>query len=215
MKNNILRKRISIVAVSAMLMGVMTGCGEMSNVPINPFTQGRDKLNFNAVIPEDSDGDGTGYIFSAGSVFKPVAKESMYENKNGWSVKYDPENFLLYENGPVTTFVYMGESAGTNMVTVTYTSGQSAEGLIDEIGRPYGDKANYAQGVFPGTEDAGYFVSVDPDTEGSGSYMSAVARDYKDGVLVFECDGHMGEDEFDNMEVSDALANIVDSVQFS
>ena len=93
--------------------------------------------------------------------------------------------------------------------------GQKAEGLIDELGKPYGDKAYYTQGVFPGTEDAGYFVSVAPDTKGSGSYMSAVARDYKDGVLVFEFDGHMGEDEFNNMEVSDALSLIIDSVQFS
>ena len=45
--------------------------------------------------------------------------------------------------------------------------------------------------------------------------MSAAARDYKYGALVFEVCGHMGEDEFNNMEVSDALAGIIDSVQFS
>ena len=58
-------------------------------------------------------------------------------------------------------------------------------------------------------------VTIAPDKEGSGFCMSATARDYKDGALVFESFEHMGEDEFNNIEVSDALASIIDSVQFS
>ncbi len=87
---------------------------------------------------------------------------------------------------------------------------------INEIGKPYGGKAYYTQGIFPGTDDAkGYYVTIAPDKEGSGFCMSAAARDYKDGALVFESFEHMGEDEFNNIEVSDALASIIDSVQFS
>ncbi len=44
--------------------------------------------------------------------------------------------------------------------------------------------------------------------------MTAIARDDMEGVLVFELDGHMGNDEENNMAVSDALAGIIDSLEF-
>ena len=73
----------------------------------------------------------------------------------------------------------------------------------------------YKNPTFLGNEDiTGYWVSTPVDTEGSGSYMTAVARDYMDGALVFELTGHMSGDEMLDIEVSDYLADIIDSVQF-
>ncbi len=139
----------------------------------------------------------------------------VYTDANGWTVKYDPDLFALNEGGSETTFVYMGESAGTNMITVTYTVDNNAEGTIKEMGEAYGADGYYNAGVCPGTEnETAYYVSFNPDTEGSGAYMTAFARDYMDGALVFRLDGHMGEDEEMNMAVSDALAGIVDSLEF-
>ena len=60
----------------------------------------------------------------------------------------------------------------------------------------------------------GYWVVVAPDTEGSGACMTAMARDDMDGSLVFEMDEHMGNDEMQNIEVSDALAAVIDSLEF-
>ncbi len=141
--------------------------------------------------------------------------ESVYRDANGWSVKYDASLFNVNEGGPVTTFVYMGESAGTNMLTATYTIDNKGEAAIKEVGSAYGDKADYFEGTFPGTEDVkGYWVSVPVDYEGSGAYMTAVARDYMDGALIFQLDGHMGSDEENNMAVSDALAAVIDSLEF-
>ena len=216
MKTGILRKGISMMAVAAMTMALLIGCGERANVPVNPFTKERDILDFDAIYTmNETSGSGTLATY-AGNLFTPAKREALYNSKNGWSVKYDPEMFMLYEDGPVVNFVYMGESAGTNMITVTYTTEKNAQKAINDIGKPYGKEAYYTQGIFPGTEDEkGYYVNTAPDTKGSGSYMSAAARDYKDGALVFEVCGHMGEDEFNNMEVSDALAGIIDSVQFS
>ncbi len=139
----------------------------------------------------------------------------VYTDANGWSVKYDPELFALNQAGPETFFVYMGESAGTNMITVTYTVDNKAEAAIQELGASYGENGLYNAGVCPGTEnETGYWVTFNPDTEGSGAYMTAFARDYMDGALIFRLDGHMGEDEEMNMAVSDALASIVDSLEF-
>ncbi|WP_028234928.1 hypothetical protein [Pseudobutyrivibrio sp. MD2005] len=139
----------------------------------------------------------------------------VYTDANGWSVHYNPELIQVNEGGPITTFVFTGESAGTNMITVTYTVDDNAEGIIKTLGEPYGDAVTYSEGTFPGTEDVkSYWVQSAPSTDGSGLYMTAVARDYMDGALVFEFTEHMGEDEEQNYLVSDTLAEIIDSIEF-
>ena len=166
------------------------------------------ELVFEPVVGADAD------TFQAEN-FVNAPEESVYHDPNGWSVKYDSNLFAVNQGGPVTTFVYMGESAGTNMLTATYTTDNKAEAAIKELGEAYGDKASYIEGIFPGTEDVkGYWVSIPVDYEGSGSYMTAVARDYMDGALIFELDGHMGNDEENNMAVSDSLAMVIDSLTF-
>ena len=49
------------------------------------------------------------------------SESSVYRDANGWSIEYDASKFEITPGGPVTTIVYTGESAGTNMITVTYT----------------------------------------------------------------------------------------------
>ena len=135
MKTGILRKGISMMAVAAMTMALLTGCGERANVPVNPFTKERDILDFDAIYTmNETSGSGTLATY-AGNLFTPAKREALYNSKNGWSVKYDPEMFMLYEDGPVVNFVYMGESAGTNMITVTYTTEKNAQKAINEIGK--------------------------------------------------------------------------------
>ena len=143
-------------------------------------------------------------------------EDYLYSNANGWTIKYDPDRFVINEGGPVTTIVYVGECAGTNMITATYTVDKNAQEAIKELGENYGDvEPYYSEGPFPGTEDVkGYWVSISPDTEGSGAYMTAMARDYMDGALIFEITGHIGNDEDNNMEVSDYLSAVIDSLQF-
>ena len=141
--------------------------------------------------------------------------QSVYKDPNGWSVKYDASLFEVTQEEGQVFFVYTGESAGTNMVTATYTVDNKAEDAIKKLGENYGDTAEYSTAPFPGAEDVdGYWVNVPVDTEGSGAYMTAMARDYMEGALIFEIDGHQGEDDEMNMAVADALAGIIDSLTF-
>ena len=141
--------------------------------------------------------------------------QSVYKDPNGWSVKYDASLFEVTQEEGQVFFVYTGESAGTNMVTATYTVDNKAEDAIKKLGENYGDTAEYSTAPFPGAEDVdGYWVNVPVDTEGSGAYMTAMARDYMEGALIFEIDGHQGEDDEMNMAVADALAGIIDSLTY-
>jgi hypothetical protein len=142
-------------------------------------------------------------------------ENSVYHDANGWSVKYDATKFEINQSGPQVFIVYTGDCAGSNLITVTYTVDNKAEEAIKELGKAYGDKAEYTEWPFPGVSDVtGYNVSVPVDKEGSGSYMTAFARDYMDGALIFETDGHDGNDEEMNTEVHAALTGVLNSLTF-
>ncbi|RKM61421.1 hypothetical protein D6855_05880 [Butyrivibrio sp. CB08] len=144
-----------------------------------------------------------------------AVEQGVYEDANGWSVKYDPEVITVNNGGPISTFVYTGESAGTNMITASYNVDSDAKTAIDELAKEWGSAAQTHESVFPGTEDVtGYWAMLLPSSEGSGLYETAIARDYMDGYLLFEVTGHNCGDDSIDIPVSDALAGIIDSIEF-
>ncbi len=185
------------------------------------------KSDNNGIISGEFDNDGNELLFEQLENIDPEGFDAMnyanahnevaYTDPNGWRVKYDPDNFAVNSDDNIVSFVYLGESAGTNMITATYVTGKDAETTINDLANSWGaDITNKARSIFPGTEDIdGYWAYVVPMSDGSGLYMTAVARDYKDGTLIFELTGHNGEDDDMNMEVSDSLAMIIDSLEFA
>ena len=140
-------------------------------------------------------------------------EDSVYHDANGWSIKYDANLFEITPGGPETFIVYQGEAAGTSMITVTYTVESGAEEAIKKLGESWGDATTYSRAPFPGAEYAvGYWASLEPAEGGSGMYETAIGRDYIDGALIFDMVGHNGEDDDMNMEVSDRMAGIIDSI---
>ena len=145
-----------------------------------------------------------------------AGKDLVYHDANGWSVRYDPDLFTVNGGGPLVTFVYTAESAGTNMITASYNVDKDAKSAINDLAKEWGDKTEVYEGVFPGTDDVtGYWANLAPEKDSSGLYSTAVAVDYMDGYLMFELTGHnSGNDEAD-MAVSDALAGVIDSLEFT
>ena len=136
-------------------------------------------------------------------------------NGTGWSIKYDPEYFDITQDGPMVAIVYTGESAGTNMILVTYDIETDGKGARDQRAESWGEKTTKSDAIFPGTEDVpGYWAILPPAEEGSGLYMTSISRDYMDGSLTFELTGHNSGNEELDMEVSDRLALIIDSLTF-
>ncbi len=195
---------------------------------------GEGELEEDFIVTKDDNGVIYGYFEDVSDlelVFEPVEgvtpdtfnaenyvngpENSIYRDANGWSIKYDATRFDVDKDDDKVTFVYMGESAGTNMITATYIADKKAADAVKVLGKAYGKDASYSEAPFINGDDVtGYWVSTTPDTEGSGAYMTAVARDYRGGALLFELNGHMGNDEDNNMEVSDALAEVLDSLEF-
>ncbi|WP_026518238.1 hypothetical protein [Butyrivibrio sp. MC2021] len=139
-----------------------------------------------------------------------------YEDPNGWSVTYNAAKMSVTQQNNMVFFVYTGESAGTNMITVTYEPSVSAKDAVDEMVKSWGsDNATQNESIFPGTEDVtGYWAMLPPAAEGSGYYESVIARDYMEGSLIFETTGHNCGDDALDMAVSDELVLIIDSITF-
>lgn len=155
--------------------------------------------------------------FSAQNYINSFAGESLvYEDANGWSVKYDPSVIEVNQGGSVTTFVYTGECAGTNMITASYEVGTDAKTAVADKAKAYGDGATTSEAPFPGAEDVtGYWAMTAPSTEGSGLVETVVARDYMDGYLMFEMTAHNSGDDAIDIPVSDALSAVIDSLTFN
>lgn len=142
-------------------------------------------------------------------------EDFVFDHSNGWRVRYNPNCIEVNGNGPVTTFVYTGECAGTCMITASYGIENDAKAAADAIAKEWGDKATVNECVFPGTENVkGYYVYLPSEEPGVGLTMSAFFRDYMDGYLEFEFTTHnSGNDEID-IPVSDALSAIIDTLEF-
>ena len=142
-------------------------------------------------------------------------EDFVYDSPYNWRVRYNPDVIEINQNGPVTTFVYTGDCAGTCMITATYNL-EDAETAIKAIGDSWGTDTKYSESIFPGTEDVTCYNAMMPVTEetGSGLYMSALWRDMMDGSITFEFTVHNSGDDAIDIPVSDALSAIIDSIEF-
>ncbi|MCR5106925.1 MAG: hypothetical protein K6B28_02070, partial [Lachnospiraceae bacterium] len=145
-------------------------------------------------------------------------EEGEYISPDGWSVKYPVPDVAANEIDEHTaSFVYMGECAGTNMVTISYVEGKQPEEAMTEITEAWGDGDDIirTEGVFPGTYDKwGYWRALPTAEEGSGYNETLIGGEYNGGALLFDIIGHNGEDEEQNMLVGDTLAYIIDSIKY-
>ncbi len=192
------------------------GAGESADV----FTV--EALENRAVIGAFSDGKTLVFLpvddadpdsFSAENYINAKKGEDfVYVDANGWSVKYDPSCIAVNGGGPLTTFVYTGECAGTCMVSVSYDVGKDAKTAIEDTAKEWGDQAQITERPFPVAGDKNaYWVDANPGVTGPGMYEMAVALDHMDGYLLVDIITHVGGDDAIDIPVSDALEEIIDT----
>lgn len=196
---------ISVAIVGAMAVAACTGCGsaETETVQIEqeqiPLTD-----SVEAVVEEAADED-----------MEFTMQDEEYTDANGWSLRYDPNVISVNQGGPVSTFVYTGDCAGTCMMTSTYDVTMDGETAAEELAKSWGDEAKITECIFPGTADvSGYYVYLPPMEGGSGLVQDAFVRDYMDGYLTLEFTIHNCGDDMIDIPVSDAFAYMVDTLQF-
>lgn len=141
---------------------------------------------------------------------------AVYEDANGWNVKYNPTKFDIMTQNAITVFTYVGEGGGANMVTASYNANMTVQEKIEDLKEVYGEGSTSFEGIFPGTEDiTGYWVSSPVYADNPRLHRTAILREYMDGYLMFEVIGQLSGDEKIDTEISDYLAEIIDSITFA
>ncbi len=145
------------------------------------------------------------------------AADDTYMSTDGWSVKYDPELIQVNEAEDFVDFVYIGESAGTNMISISCKDESDPQKVLKDLTANWGSEEDilYTESFFPGTENGwGFWATLQNSGEGSGLVETAIAVEYNEKVLLCENIAHITGDEALDMEVSDCLAMIIDSITF-
>lgn len=144
----------------------------------------------------------------------PEVKEETYKSKDGWTVKYNSALVNVNEGDDGVSFVYTGESAGTNMLTISYIKDKMPQEVLGEVTADWDDeKTVRTEGYFAG-ENWAYFRNLISE-DGSGLNESFIAAEYNDGVILVEGISHTNADSDDeDYTVSDTMANIIDSIDF-
>ena len=218
------KKMLLCASLSALMLG-LAGCGggQNSNSDTSggttPVQQGSSETGSNQ--QENGTGSSSGAqdasSANSGSTSGTGASQETgtYQSMDGWTVQYNADLIEVSEvDDHTVSFVYIGDSAGTNMVTVQYIPDQQPAESLYELTSEWGDleAIERSEGFFPGTEDKwGYWRTF---SAAEGLSLTAIAGEYNGGVLLFDVTNHIGNDDAQNMSVSAALERIIDSITY-
>jgi len=145
-------------------------------------------------------------------------KELTYESKDGWKIKYNPDLFIMSEGdkGEVS-FSYQGESAGSNVITISYHKGKMpTEVLYEKTANVDDSKISRSEGWFGGTyPNWSYTRDIAPDKEGSGLGEIYTGIEHNGGTLLVDVLYHRDLDEERNMDTSDQISGVLGTLEFT
>ena len=139
-----------------------------------------------------------------------------YESSDGWSVSYDSSYFELIEDDAVY-FKYTGEAEGTNQISVMYypdkmpdevltiAISKDTDGEIPEHTR--------REGYFAGRTDVWSMIDSMDSVIFSDATEDFIGVERNGGTLLIQITTKKQEDEDTAIQVSDALASVVDSFE--
>ncbi len=162
----------------------------------------------------DWDAETKTVVINTETPVKTEEKEETYKSNDGWSVKYNSDLINVNEDEEGVSFVYIGESAGTNMLKISYIKDKMPQEVLGEVTADWNaEKTIRKEGYFAGDNWA-FLADIEPEG-GSGLYQGFTAAEYNDGTLLVERIAHVGENtEDEDTLVSDTIANVIDSIEF-
>lgn len=138
---------------------------------------------------------------------------------DGWRVVYNAKTIEAMEvDEHAQQFVYIGDSAGTNMVEIRYIKDKQPEEVLYDLTSTWTsdlEEVTRTEGIFPGTDDKwGYWRELPASEDGSRLGQTAIAGEFNGGVLLFTVTSHMSGNEEIDMAVSDAISGVIDSITY-
>ena len=200
MRKQKLQKAIVMTGLVAVMAGSLAGCGKEDS----------EKKETTAATTEATE-EVTEATEEATKDDADSNEVLEYKDAKGWSVSYKPSIIALNELDNGASFVYIGESAGTNMLTISYIEGKEPQEVLTEITDTWGEgiqeDISRSESFLPGTEDKwGFWRTYENNC--------VIAGEYNDGVILFELNLHDSDDEDMSMTISDTLSEILNSIKY-
>lgn len=140
---------------------------------------------------------------------------AVYDSDDGWSITYNPNEMRLNEQDDSVDFVYLGESSGTDMVSISYVADKMPQEVLYEKTQDIDPSlVTRDEGIFGSTEAWAFTYSVSA-TEGSGLSEQFSGIEHNGGTLLIDILTHGEVDEARGEAVSDAIATLVDTLVFT
>ena len=208
-----MKKKLLMMVMGVAAVAALTACGAQAQ-PAAPAPTETQPAATEAAAPETA---ATEAATEEAAQEQGSAKEEIYASEVGWVVRYDPSVIEVNSIGDPemeVDFVYTGECAGTCMLAIKFDQDHLPDAVIDDIKKQY-DDVNVTGGFFPGTTDKwGYWVSPKMEEGEDGFSEEFIVGEYSNGTLIFDFVIHKsGDDEID-IPVSDALAMVIDSIEY-
>ena len=155
-------------------------------------------------------------LFTAGCGKTVNAKtaDMTYKSDQGWAVKYDPSQVTVKQNKDSATFIYTGNGAKDEKLTISYTKGVTPEKAVDAIAAGWTYPSNAvtdmykSESYFPGSNTQwGYWRSMISDNK-LDLTRDAFAGEYNDGVLIFDMATHTSDNGWR------VLQDVMDSITY-
>ncbi|MCR5452083.1 MAG: hypothetical protein K6F00_05585 [Lachnospiraceae bacterium] len=139
-----------------------------------------------------------------------------HKSSDGWTVKYDPSLIAVTEENGITGFAYIGDSAGTNGIYISYVKDKQPQEVLGEMTSEWDQETlERTEGYFgTGSDKWSFTYSYPFEDGGSQAHESITALEYNGGVLVIDQISHLAGDEEIDMAVSDTLATVLDTMEF-
>ena len=200
MRKQKLQKAIVMTGLVAVMAGSLAGCGKEDS----------EKKETTAATTEATE-EVTEATEEATKDDADSNEVLEYKDAKGWSVSYKPSIIALNELDNGASFVYIGESAGTNMLTISYIEGKEPQEVLTEITDTWGEgiqeDISRSESFLPGTKDKwGFWRTYENNC--------VIAGEYNDGVILFELNLHDSDDEDMSMTISDTLSEILNSIKY-
>jgi hypothetical protein len=141
-----------------------------------------------------------------------------YESSDGWSVSYDSSYIELIEDDAVY-FKYMGEAEGTNQISVMYYPDKMPDEVLTAAISKDTDgeipEHTRREGYFAGRTDVWSMIDSMDSVTFPDATDDFIGVERNGGTLLVQITTTKQADDETGMQVSDALASVVDSFELN
>ena len=141
-----------------------------------------------------------------------------YESSDGWSVSYDSACIELIEDDAVY-FKYTGEAEGTNQIAVMYYPDKMPDEVLTAAISKDTDgeipEHTRREGYFAGREDVWSMIDSMDSVTFPDATDDFIGVERNGGTLLIQITTTKQADDETGMQVSDALASVVDSFELN